>query len=227
MAWSKTSPTSRRQSSSFWAGPVRARACRRSCSTRSSVWSNFPLLRATGRDGTEAGQPADAVMKAAGLVPDATVLGILEELMRQPGIVNGVILDGCPRTAARVEALDSLLARHDMTVDAAVVLTVDNDAMIEWVSGRATCGTCGEEDHDRFKPPAKPDRCDICADETLTRRADKNARNRLCPTEGLSCADCAAYRSVRISRRAAMDRGNGPERHCPRDLDDVVEQAKN
>ncbi|MCQ0090572.1 adenylate kinase [Roseovarius sp. M141] len=137
--------------------------------------STGDLLRAAVQGGTDAGVAADAVMKAGGLVPDAIVLDILEERLQQPDIASGVILDGFPRTTAQAEALDALLARHGMSVGAAIALTVDDDAMVERVSGRATCATRGEGYHDRFKPPATPDTCDICEDGTLVRRADDNA----------------------------------------------------
>lgn len=137
--------------------------------------STGDLLRAAVQGGTDAGVAADTVMKAGGLVPDAIVLDILEERLQQPDTANGVILDGFPRTTAQAEALDALLVRHGMSVGAAVALTVNDEAMIERVSGRATCAYCGEGYHDRFKPPVKPDTCDICEGGNLVRRADDNA----------------------------------------------------
>ncbi len=138
--------------------------------------STGDLLRAAVRDGTAAGLAADKVMKAGDLVSDAIVMEILEERLEQSDVARGVILDGFPRTSAQAEALDALLARHGMSVGAAVALTVDDNAMVERVSGRATCAICGEGYHDQFKPPAKPDTCDVCDGGPLTRRADDNAQ---------------------------------------------------
>lgn len=137
--------------------------------------STGDMLRAAVAQGTEAGKQAKAVMEAGGLVSDDIVLAILAERMAQPDTAKGIILDGFPRTAGQAAALDSLLADKGQKVTAAVSLDVDDEAMVGRVSGRYTCGTCGEGYHDEFKQPAKAGTCDKCGGSTFKRRADDNA----------------------------------------------------
>ena len=137
--------------------------------------STGDLLRAAVAQGTEAGKKAKAVMEAGQLVSDAIVLDILRDRMAQPDVAKGVILDGFPRTDGQAAALDTLLAETGQKVTAAISLEVEDEAMIARVSGRYTCGTCGEGYHDEFKQPAKAGTCDKCGGTDFKRRADDNA----------------------------------------------------
>lgn len=137
--------------------------------------STGDMLRAAVAAGTEAGRQAKAVMEAGQLVSDAIVLAILGERMAQPDVARGIILDGFPRTAGQAEALDGLLATSGQQVTAAISLEVDDEAMVGRVSGRYTCGGCGEGYHDEFKQPAVAGACDKCGGTGFKRRADDNA----------------------------------------------------
>jgi adenylate kinase len=114
-------------------------------------------------------------MEAGGLVGDDIVLAVLADRMAEPDTARGVILDGFPRTAGQAAALDRLLAQAGRRVTAAVSLEVDDEAMVERVSGRFACATCGEGYHDRFRQPATAGLCDRCGGTAFTRRADDNA----------------------------------------------------
>lgn len=137
--------------------------------------STGDMLRAAVAAGTEAGKAAKAVMAAGGLVSDDIVLAILKDRMAQPDTASGIILDGFPRTAGQASALDALLAAKGQRVTAAISLEVDDEAMVGRVSGRFTCGTCGEGYHDQFKQPAHAGSCDKCGGSDFKRRADDNA----------------------------------------------------
>lgn len=137
--------------------------------------STGDMLRAAVAQATEAGKAAKAVMEAGQLVSDDIVLAILKERMAQPDVARGAILDGFPRTAGQANALDDLLNRTGKKITAAINLEVDDEAMVARVSGRYTCGTCGEGYHDDFKKPAKSEVCDKCGGTTFKRRADDNA----------------------------------------------------
>ena len=137
--------------------------------------STGDLLRAAVASGTDAGRKAKAVMEAGQLVSDDIVLAILRDRMAAPDVAKGIILDGFPRTDGQAAALDGLLATTGQKVTAAISLEVDDEAMIGRVSGRYTCGTCGEGYHDEFKQPATPGTCDKCGGTAMKRRADDNA----------------------------------------------------
>ncbi len=137
--------------------------------------STGDLLRAAVAAGTEAGLAARAVMEAGGLVSDEIVIAILRDRLKEADCAKGVILDGFPRTGAQAEALDALLADSDQRINAAISLEVEDAAMVSRISGRYTCGDCGEGYHDSFKKPAKDGVCDQCGGADFKRRADDNA----------------------------------------------------
>jgi adenylate kinase len=137
--------------------------------------STGDLLRGAVAAGTKAGLAAKAVMEKGELVSDEIVLAVLRERLDQPDVAAGTILDGFPRTAAQAEALDTLLADRGQQIDAVISLEVDDEAMVERVSGRYTCASCGEGYHDSFKQPARDGVCDTCGGTQMKRRADDNA----------------------------------------------------
>jgi adenylate kinase len=166
--------------------------------------STGDLLRAAVAAGTEAGKHAKAVMEAGQLVSDDIVLAILNDRMAQPDVAKGVILDGFPRTSGQAAALDRLLADAGKKVTAAISLEVDDDAMVARVSGRFTCGACGEGYHDTFKQPAKTGVCDKCGGTAFKRRADDNAetvRERLTAYHAQTAPLIAHYDRLSVLER--------------------------
>ncbi|WP_425044132.1 adenylate kinase [Primorskyibacter sp. S87] len=137
--------------------------------------STGDLLRAAVAAGTEAGRKAKAVMEAGDLVSDEIVIAILRDRMAEPDCAKGVILDGFPRTTVQAAALDELLSANGQKIDAAISLEVEDSEMVTRISGRYTCGNCGEGYHDNFKQPAKDGVCDKCGGTEMKRRADDNA----------------------------------------------------
>lgn len=137
--------------------------------------STGDLLREAIADDSPAGLAAKKVMESGELVSDDIVLSVLGQRLAKRDIGQGVIFDGYPRSLNQAEALQSVLSEKGMKLDAVISLDVDDEAMVERISGRFTCSECGEGYHERHKPPANSDRCDKCGSEEFTRRADDNA----------------------------------------------------
>ena len=145
--------------------------------------STGDMLRAAVAAGTEIGLRAKAVMDAGELVSDEIVNGILSARLDQPDVEQGFILDGYPRTAAQARSLDALLAEKGQRLDHVIELAVDEDALVDRITGRFSCAKCGTGYHERYKLPKVPNLCDVCgAENPFKRRPDDNeetVRNRL------------------------------------------------
>ncbi|MFK7942519.1 MAG: adenylate kinase [Paracoccaceae bacterium] len=137
--------------------------------------STGDMLRAAVNAGSDVGKRAKAVMDAGDLVSDEIVIGIVSDRLDEPDVAKGVIFDGFPRTDTQAKALDELLSQKTMNLDAVVSMDVNDDLLVDRVSGRFTCGTCGEGYHDTHKQPVKEGVCDNCGDTEFKRRPDDNA----------------------------------------------------
>lgn len=149
--------------------------------------STGDMLRAAVVAGTEVGRQAKAVMDAGDLVSDDIVTGILSERLDQPDVAQGFILDGYPRTATQAESLDRLLREKGMTLHHVIELVVDEEALVDRITGRFSCAKCGANYHDRYKLPKAPTLCDVCGAEQFKRRPDDNeetVRNRMAEYRG-------------------------------------------
>jgi adenylate kinase len=136
--------------------------------------STGDMLRASIRHKEPLGLEAEKIMKTGGLVPDALMIKLIEDRIMFPDCEKGFILDGFPRTVPQAEALDRMLASKDKKLDAVIELKVNEPVLIERISGRFTCASCGAGYHDKFKPTEKPGVCDQCGGKEFTRRPDDN-----------------------------------------------------
>jgi adenylate kinase len=136
--------------------------------------STGDMLRAAVKAGTPTGLKAKAVMEAGELVSDAIVSGIIGEALDDLKPGTGVIFDGYPRTAAQAVSLDTILSDRKRTLDHVIELDVDEDALVERITGRYTCAKCNEGYHDRFKQPKVAGICDQCGSTEFKRRPDDN-----------------------------------------------------
>jgi len=136
--------------------------------------STGDMLRAAVKAGTPVGLKAKAVMEAGELVSDEIVSGIIGEALDALASETGVIFDGYPRTEAQAHSLDGILADRNRTLDHVIELEVDEDALVERITGRFTCATCGEGYHDSFKQPKVEGECDKCHGHEFKRRPDDN-----------------------------------------------------
>jgi adenylate kinase len=98
--------------------------------------STGDMLRAAVKAGTPIGLQAKEIMASGGLVPDAVVVGIVEQRIQEPDARKGFILDGFPRTVPQAEALDRMLREHGIALDAVIELQVDEDALVRRIETR-------------------------------------------------------------------------------------------
>ncbi len=136
--------------------------------------STGDMLRAAVKAGTPTGLKAKAVMEAGELVSDEIVSGIIGEALDELEPATGVIFDGYPRTAAQAVSLDDILASRNRTLDHVIELVVDEEALVERITGRFTCAQCNAGFHDRFQQPKVAGVCDNCGSHEFKRRPDDN-----------------------------------------------------
>ncbi len=144
--------------------------------------STGDMLRAAVAAGTETGRRAKEIMDRGDLVPDDVVVGIIADRLDAPDVKKGFILDGFPRNTVQAGALDTMLAGKGLKLNAVIEMKVDDEALVERITGRYTCAKCGKGYHDRFEKPKVDGICDACGSTQFTRRADdteKTVRDRL------------------------------------------------
>ena len=166
--------------------------------------STGDMLRAAVKAGTPVGQQAKAVMEAGELVSDAIVTQLIDENLAGLTAAQGVIFDGYPRTLAQAESLDALLARRGRRLDLVIELEVDEDALVDRITGRFTCAVCNTPYHDRYKQPVKAGTCDVCGSHEFKRRADDNeeaVRTRMAEYRAKTAPILPHYEALRIVRR--------------------------
>ena len=126
------------------------------------------ILRAAIKDGTPTGLKAKSYMDAGKLVPDEVIIGIITERLAQEDCRNGFILDGVPRTIAQAEALE----KAGITFDDVVSIEIADETIMQRMSGRRVCESCGASYHLVAVPPKTPGVCDNCGGKLVQRKDD-------------------------------------------------------
>ena len=138
--------------------------------------STGDMLREARTSGTEMGKVVADVMDRGELVTDEIVIGLIEEKLSGDS-AGGFIFDGFPRTLKQADALAASLEKAGMSLDAVIEMQVDDEALVRRITGRFTCGSCGEVYHDETKRPKVDGVCDNCGGTDMKHRGDDNAES--------------------------------------------------
>ena len=166
--------------------------------------STGDMLRAAVKAGTATGLKAKAVMEAGELVSDEIVSGIIGDALDDLAPETGVIFDGYPRTSAQATSLDDILSTRKRTLNHVIELVVDEDALVERITGRYTCAACNAGYHDKFNQPKVAGTCDACGGTEFKRRADDNeesVRTRMAEYRGKTAPILPIYEARGLVRR--------------------------
>ena len=126
------------------------------------------ILRAAIKNGTPVGLRAKSYMDRGALVPDAVIIGIIRERLNEPDCAAGYILDGVPRTIPQAQAMED----GGVDIDVALSIEVEDQTIIDRMSGRRTCPDCGASYHVVANPPKTEGVCDNCGAALTIRRDD-------------------------------------------------------
>ena len=126
------------------------------------------ILRAAMKNGTPVGLKAKEYVDAGKLVPDEVIIDIIKERLAQEDCVNGYILDGVPRTIPQAQAMEDM----GVAVDCALSIEVEDQVIIDRMSGRRTCKECSQTFHVVSNPPKQEGICDFCGGELNIRKDD-------------------------------------------------------
>lgn len=135
--------------------------------------STGDIFRSNIQAGTKLGMEAKGYMDQGLLVPDQVTIGMLLDRIKEADCGNGYVLDGFPRTIPQAESLTKVLAELGQKIDFAVDVDVPNEAIVDRMSGRRACITCGATYHVRFAPPKEEGICDKCGSKLVLRDDDK------------------------------------------------------
>ena len=143
--------------------------------------STGDILRANVKAGTELGKNAKVYMESGKLVPDEVIIAMVESRLQEPDCKDGFLLDGFPRTKNQAEALDLILEKLDILLDAVVQLDVDDETVVKRLTTRRVCKSCGEIYNILSKSAKIEGICDKCGGEVIQRKDDIESviRNRL------------------------------------------------
>lgn len=164
--------------------------------------STGDMLRAAVKNKSQLGILAKQVMDSGNLVPDDIVLGLIAERLLLSDCAGGFVLDGFPRTVPQAKELVRILDRSGKKIDCVISLEVDNAEIIERLSGRRNCPSCGKSYHISFEPPAIVGFCDEC-NVILVQRDDdieSTVRNRLTVYDQLTSPLKAFYQDAGLLR---------------------------
>ena len=143
--------------------------------------STGDMFRAAIKEGTPLGLKAKEYMDSGNLVPDEVTIGIVRERLGKDDCEKGFLLDGFPRTVAQADALETILSDLGKKLNYVINIAVEEDQLMQRLTGRRVCRNCGATYHAVFNPPKEEGVCDKCGGELYQRDDDKEetVRTRL------------------------------------------------
>ncbi|MFL6858994.1 MAG: adenylate kinase [Allosphingosinicella sp.] len=189
--------------------------------------STGDMLREAIKAESPIGLRAKAIMAAGELVPDDVVNELIAARLDAPERYagSGFIFDGYPRTEAQAISLDGLLAERGLKLDHVVELIVDEDALVDRITGRFSCAKCGEGYHDRYKLPKAQGLCDVCGSDEFKRRPDdteQTVRTRMAEYRAKTAPILPYYEARGLVRRVE---GMAPIPDVQREIDRILGPA--
>ncbi|MDY0407270.1 adenylate kinase [Virgibacillus sp. 179-BFC.A HS] len=143
--------------------------------------STGDMFRSAIKEGTDLGKKAKSFMDEGALVPDEVTIGIVKERLAKDDCKNGFMLDGFPRTIAQAEALQAIMTELKTSIDYVIHVDVPAEKLVERLTGRRICPTCGTTYHVQYNPPKQAGICDHDGSKLIQRDDDKaeTVKNRL------------------------------------------------
>ena len=135
--------------------------------------STGDILRENVSKGTDLGLQAKGYMDSGKLVPDDLIVEMMKNRLASEDCAKGFILDGFPRTVSQAESLEKMLQQLGISLDAVLLFNVSDEVVVERLSGRRNCRSCGAIYHVRFNPSRKGSSCQICGGELFQREDDR------------------------------------------------------
>lgn len=135
--------------------------------------STGDIFRSNIKEGTQLGRKAKEYMDQGALVPDELTIGMLMDRIQQEDCRNGYVLDGFPRTIPQAESLQNAITEMGQKIDFAINVHVPDENIINRMSGRRACISCGATYHIVYNPSKVPGICDVCGSELVLRDDDK------------------------------------------------------
>ena len=143
--------------------------------------STGDIFRKNISEETPLGIEAKQYMDNGQLVPDEVTINMVKDRLTWEDCKNGYLLDGFPRTVAQAEALQEFLVSRNENLDTALCIEVPSSFILERMTGRRVCGSCGASYHVKFNPTKVEGICDVCGSEVVQRKDDREdtVRERL------------------------------------------------
>lgn len=134
--------------------------------------STGDIFRKNISEKTPLGVKAKEYMDKGQLVPDELTIDLVNDRLTHEDCKTGFLLDGFPRTVKQAEALENFLNKNNQSLDTALLINVPSSFILERMTGRRVCPSCGASYHIKFNPPKIEGICDVCKAEVIQRKDD-------------------------------------------------------